>query len=268
MRLISICPSNTEMLAYLGLTNQIVAIDDYSDWPQEVNSLPRLGPDLSIDMDKLESYQPDLVIASLSVPGMEKNVEELQRRKIPHITLNPNSLEEIAECLLLLGKVTNTAEKATNVVTSFRSFIQEYAQIAKSVSPQKLYWEWWPKPVFTPGKTNWLTEISLLAGGLNVFADIEKANVQTTWEDVFSRKPEHICLVWVGVKQEKMNPKLVKSRPNWDELPAIREGRIHLLEEPLYCRPSPRLLLGLKKLATILHPNTFPKGDDTDPLLD
>lgn len=74
MRLISICPSNTELVAYLGLTDQLVGVDDYSDWPSTVKDLPQLGPDLSINMDALEALQPDLVLASLSVPGMEKTL--------------------------------------------------------------------------------------------------------------------------------------------------------------------------------------------------
>lgn len=72
MRLISICPSNTELVAYLGLVDQLVGVDDFSDWPIAVKNLPQLGPDLSINMDALEALEPDLVLASLSVPGMEK----------------------------------------------------------------------------------------------------------------------------------------------------------------------------------------------------
>ena len=88
----------------LGLIDQLVAVDDFSDWPKSINALPRLGPDLSIDMDKLESHEPDLVLASLSVPGMEKNIEELVKRKIPHIMLDPQSLDDIAEDLLTVEK--------------------------------------------------------------------------------------------------------------------------------------------------------------------
>ena len=72
MRVVSICPSNTEIIAYLGKTDWLVGVDNYSDWPASVLDLPKLGPDLSIDMDKVAACQPDLVLASLSVPGMEK----------------------------------------------------------------------------------------------------------------------------------------------------------------------------------------------------
>ena len=83
MKIISICPSNTEIIDYLGLTPLLAGVDDYSDYPKEVKSFPQLGPDLSINMDKLESLKPDLVFSSLSVPGMEKNIEELEKEKSP-----------------------------------------------------------------------------------------------------------------------------------------------------------------------------------------
>ena len=133
LRLISICPSNTELLAYLGLTDQLVAIDDFSDWPESVSTLPKLGPDLSIDMDKLEALQPDLVLASLSVPGMEKNVAELVKRKITHIVINPQSLEDIAEDLLTVGAACGIEEIAQNVTSNYITFINEMKKRAATM---------------------------------------------------------------------------------------------------------------------------------------
>lgn len=271
MKLISICPSNTELIAYLGLTKQLIAIDDFSDWPEDISHLPRLGPDLSIDMDKVEELKPDLVLASLSVPGMERNIEELEKRDIPHIILNPNTLEDIANDLLKVGKATNSEKQAEVIVEKYISIIETYRTLSKKIPEDKrplLYWEWWPKPVFTPGKLNWLTIISELAGGRNLFADVELASVQTNWEDVENRNPDHICMAWVGVKQDRMNPSLIKKRPGWNEVAAVKNERIHLLEESLYCRPSPRLLVGLKKLASLIHPTFFPVDDEKDPLLE
>ncbi|WP_332695722.1 cobalamin-binding protein [Halalkalibacter lacteus] len=267
MRLISICPSNTELVAYLGLTEHLVGVDDFSDWPKPVEQLPRLGPDLSIRIDDVEALEPDLVLASLSVPGMERNVEELQKRGIPHVVYNPNSLADIKDNFLDLGKRTNCQSKAQQVINLYDDFLNTYEERARKVEPVRLYWEWWPKPVFTPGKQNWLTEISQLAGGRNIYDHTNRASIQTDWDDVYNHNPDHICLAWVGIQTEKIKPELLWKRPNWDTLQALQTNHVHILEEALYCRPSPRLLLGLKKLAAILHPNSMPADDGIDPLV-
>ncbi|WP_223701467.1 ABC transporter substrate-binding protein [Sutcliffiella deserti] len=269
MRLISICPSNTELLHYLGLTHMLVGVDDFSDWPKEIQNLPKLGPDLQIDMDKVEKLEPDLVLASLSVPGMEKNIEELKKRNIPYIVLNPQSLKDIEKDLLSLGKITNTKAKAMEVTDCMNELIHTYKELAATIpSKTKVYWEWWPKPVFTPGKINWLTEISELAGATNVFADKNVASHQTDWEEVAEKNPDVICMIWVGVKESKMKPAHVKKRPGWEEnVAAVKENKIFCLEEALFCRPSPRLLHGLKKVAHLLHPDIYPTNTKDDPLL-
>ncbi|GAA0327770.1 cobalamin-binding protein [Bacillus carboniphilus] len=254
MRVISICPSNTEIVQYIGKTEHMVAVDDFSDWPPEVKGLPRVGPDLSINMDKVEELKPDLVLASLSVPGMEKNIEELERRKLPFITLNPNSLDEIADDIKSIATAMGYERLGEQKSKEFMNEVNQYRNQAQKVKNKpSLYWEWWPKPVFTPGKLNWLTEISRLAGAYNIFETVELASVQTDWEDVKKRNPDYICMVWVGVKESKMNPELVKKRPGWQEMKAIQQNQIYVLEESLYCRPSPRLLEGLKKLTDILN---------------
>ncbi|AST00829.1 MULTISPECIES: cobalamin-binding protein [Geobacillus] len=267
MRIVSLCPSNTELLAYLGRLDDVAAVDDSSDWPPEVKRLPKVGPDLRIDMDQVEALKPDLVVASLSVPGMERNVEELNRRGLPHLVLAPNSLDDIANDLLQLGEALGETKKAAELVRRYREFLAQYRERAASAEPSRLYWEWWPRPIFTPGGTNWLSELSELAGGRNIFSDVPHANVQTEWDDVLARNPSHILLVWVGVQTKNMNRKAVTTRPNAEQIEAVRTGNIYVLEEALYCRPSPRLLVGLKKLAPLLHPALFPPADDSDPLL-
>ncbi|MBA4536020.1 cobalamin-binding protein [Bacillus aquiflavi] len=258
MKVISICPSNTEVIAYLGLADQLIAVDDHSDWPPEIIGLPRVGPDLSINMDLVEQLKPDIVLASLSVPGMEKNIAELEKRNIPHIILNPQSLADIENDLLVVSEVLDLPEKGKEVARSFREqFAELKAKSEEAVYKPSLYWEWWPKPVFTPGKVNWLTELSEAVGAYNIFHDINLANIQTDWEEVYKRNPDYICLAWVGVRRQKVNPKIVFKRPSWSNLEALKKEHIFVLEEELFCRPSPRLLEGAKKLAKLIHPDLF-----------
>ncbi|MGA3601578.1 cobalamin-binding protein [Lysinibacillus agricola] len=258
MRLISICPSNTELVAYLGLTDQLVGVDDFSDWPLAVKDLPQLGPDLSINMDALEALQPDLVLASLSVPGMEKNIEALQARNIPHIVFNANSLEEIAQDLHSLGKACGVEDRAKKISEEYLQYIERLRSVAQTILKKPtLYWEWWPNPIFTPGKINWLTEISAIAGGQNLFQDVELASVQTDWADVVRRNPDYIMMAWVGVAFERIQPAILLKRPHAQELQAVKMKQLYVMEEWLYCRPSPRLIEGALKLAQILHPKEY-----------
>lgn len=258
MRLISICPSNTELVQYLGLTHLLVGVDDFSDWPTSIQDLPKLGPDLSIDIDALESLQPDLVLASRSVPGMEKNIEALQERKIPHLVFNANSLEEIAKDLLTLGIACGVEKRAKEVSQDYLHSIEQLRSISKTITYKpSLYWEWWPNPIFTPGMTNWLNEISTIAGGRNAFQDVELASVQTDWSDILKRNPDYIFMAWVGVAFERIKPAHLLKRPKAHELRAVEQKQLHVMEEWLYCRPSPRLLEGALKLAQLLHPEKY-----------
>jgi iron complex transport system substrate-binding protein len=246
----------------MGLSSMIVAVDKYSDWPPAIQALPRLGSDMDIDIEAVEALKPDLVVASLTVPGMEKNIEGLKARNLPYLILNPSSLEDIGNNMLVVGEATDTMERAKDAVVKYRQVLEQYAELSRRVEIRPtLYWEWWPKPVFSPGGGNWLTEISELAGAKNVFADDARASVKTDLEDVLSRVPDHILLAWVGVKAQQVKPDSVKKRPGWSRLDAVQQGRIHVMEEPLYCRPSPRLIVGLQKLAAFLHPEVFPVFD-------
>lgn len=254
MRVISICPSNTELLEFLGLTHLLVGVDDFSDWPDSVTKLPKLGPDLSIHMDLVEALEPDLVLASLSVPGMEKNVDELMKRGIPHIVLNPQSLSDIEQDLMITASRIGVPEQGQEAAAQFRKRLENIKQQSSSIKHRpRLYWEWWPKPMFTPGKINWLTEISEAAGAVNIFHDVELASVLTDWEDVIKRQPDYICLAWVGVRKKMVQKSVVTKRPGYEKLMNISEKQIFILEEELYCRPSPRLLDGLEKLYQLLH---------------
>jgi iron complex transport system substrate-binding protein len=255
MRVISLCPSNTEIMEYLGLAHLLVGVDDFSDWPESIASLPKLGPDLSIDMDLVEKQlKPDIVLASLSVPGMEKNVEALVGRGIPHIVLNPQSLKDIEEDLIKTAELLGDPGRGIEAAGYFRSRLERVKGKSKNLKVRpSLYWEWWPKPIFTPGKINWLTEISEAAGAANIFGDVELASVQTDWEDVLNRKPDFICLAWVGVRKEKIQKSIVKKRPGFEQLNYSNDSKVLILEEELYCRPSPRLLDGLEKLFELIH---------------
>ncbi|MBD1370907.1 ABC transporter substrate-binding protein [Hazenella sp. IB182357] len=269
MKIVSICPSNTEMLYYLGIRDQVIALDDYSDWPEEWRELPRLGPDLDIDIEKIKKLRPDLVIASLSVPGMEKNILRLQQEHIPYIILNPKRLSEIANDFYTLGKALKMQTQAADMANAF---LQEIRQIQDHIprdhAKSNIYWEWWPKPVFSPGRLNWLTEISNLVGAENIFADQDVEAYQTTWLEVAQRQPDLALIVWTGIPIHRIKKSMIIERPPFNHTNLSHKKNIHILEEGWYCRPSPRLLMGIKHLAHLLYPDRFTALTEDNPFVD
>lgn len=264
MRIISICPSNTEILHYLGANEYVVGVDDFSDFPSDYAHLPRLGPDLSINIDLVQDLQPDLVIASLSVPGMEKNIAQLKEKEIPHITLNPKSWNDILKDVLLVGSYIHKQQEAQALVTHLTQMVEAIRSHIPSLLPvPRLYWEWWPKPVFTPGKKNWLTEVSELVGAYNVFADSPQESVQTNWQDVASRHPDLVMAIWTGIEKHRIKKEMFTNRADWQNTPLTNPDRIQICEEGWFCRPSPRLFVGMKHLAYLLAPSHFhPASED------
>lgn len=262
MKLVSLCPSNTELLDFIGLTPNLIGVDDYSTWPKEVDMLPRLGPDQDIDMDKVEELNPDLVVASLTVPGMEKNIERLEKRGLPFIILNPSSFIDIGENILKVGEAIDHPTLAQLAYDRYHQLYEECRTAARSIQTKpSVYWEWWPRPVFTAGGGNWLTELSELSGCENIFKDEERASVETDWEDVRKRNPDYIFLTWVGVELDKINPSLLEKRPGWLEMDALQRSRVEVLGDAPFCRPSPRLMIGVQKIRALLHPDIFPTFD-------
>jgi iron complex transport system substrate-binding protein len=258
-RIVSLCPSNTELVHALGLSDCLVGVDNYSDYPVDtLKALPRLGPDLNIDMDKVVALKPDLTIASLSVPGMEHVVAQLTATGLPHVVLSPHSIEDIYDDMHTLTEalsVVGTTSRCLHVVQSLRSRVERIQSATRHLTVRpKLYWEWWPSPVFSPAEHNWLTEVSQIAGADNLFADCEGDQVQDDGSLVLSRQPDYFLAVWTGVPQQKVPFKKILSRDGWDTLPAIRQHRLYILSEGLYCRPSPRLIDGLEQLVGLLYP--------------
>ncbi|PTX59148.1 iron complex transport system substrate-binding protein [Melghirimyces profundicolus] len=266
-RIVSICPSNTEILWALGLGENVVGVDDYSDWPQQVADLPRLGPDLEIDMDRVQALRPDWVLASLSVPGMEKNIEALEQTGIPFLVLYPGGLEDIPRDFLRVARFAGLEQRGRKLADRFKKRLETIRQkIPQDRPAPRVYWEWWPKPVFTPGKENWLTDVSRTVGAINIFGEEEGQTVQSDWRTVAERRPDYVFAVWTGVPMKKVRKDKMMNRPEWKDLPCIRENRVYILDEGWYCRPSQRILTGIEHLAHLLYPDRFAPSDPDNPL--
>jgi iron complex transport system substrate-binding protein len=256
-RIVSLVASNTEIVCALGLPERLVGLDNFSDYPPEVQHLPRVGRDLEIDAGKVAALEPDLVLASLSVPGMERNLAGLEAAQLKFIPVRPVGWEGLWRTIQEVATACGVPERAVALVTELKARTTTIAERMRSVTDRpRVYWEWWPKPPITAGGPSWITEMCRLAGGLNCFADLDIESRTVEADAVRERDPEVVVLCWCGA-HKLPDPTMVAQRPGWQTISALKTGRVHAVLEPHFGRPGPRLIDGLEELARLLHPERF-----------
>lgn len=251
-RIVTLCPSNAEMVAALGCFDRVVACEDSSDWPPEVATRERLGPDLGPDLDRVAALAPDLVIASLSVPGMERVVTGLRVRGVPQVVLAPRSVDDVLAEVVALGDRLGVPEAAAAVRERMEG--ERRALLAtRPVVPVPVYVEWWPRPMFSPAAECYSNELVALAGGRNVFGGRPGSSVEVTPAEVVAAAPEVCFVSWCGVAAERLDPENLIRRPGLEGLAAARAGRVFPLDEAFAGRPGPRMLEAARIMAAAIR---------------
>ncbi len=245
MRIVSHTCSNTEILCALGLADQLVAVDDHSDYPAEVvRKLPRIGPDLTVDVDRILALNPDLVVTSLTLPGHEEGLERMQQAGLPLLVLEPKSLDDVPRDIQTIADALGVSQRGRELAEEFRT----------AMTPQQLDWqpailvEWWPKPVIVPGQDSWVTAMIELAGGRNPWQHNPVKSEPVSDAEVLRARPDAVVISWCGVPFAKYRPEVVRRRESWAATPALRRDQVYCVSEEHLGRPGPRLLEGLKQL--------------------
>lgn len=250
MRIVSLTCSNTEIVCALGCAEQLVGVDDHSDWPEDVvQRLPRVGPDLQIDPEKVAALEPDLVLASLTVPGHEAVVASLDARGLPWIAPEPVSLEDVYRDIADIGGRLGVSDRARTLIAEMRAAM---APVETDHRPSILL-EWWPKPVIVPGRQSWVTDLIHLAGGANPLADDDCKSRPVTDDEVVAWSPDASVICWCGVPFHRYRPDVVERRASWSSVPALVNGQVHCIPEAHLGRPGPRLVEGYRDLRRVIQ---------------
>jgi len=250
LRIVSLTCSNTEIVCALGLSDALVGVDDHSDFPEEVvASLPRVGPDLGINIDAVAALKPDLVLASLTVPGHEKIVEGLEQAGLPFLAPEPTCLEHVFRDIDDIARAAGVADRATAVIDALRATTTAKPDL--DAAPTILI-QWWPKPVIAPGKQSWVNDLLSAAGGRNPLFDRDVKSAPLEDAEVSELDPDAIVISWCGVKPEKYRPDVIYRNPAFADMKAIRDRRVFCVSEGVLGRPSPRLADGVHALSDIV----------------
>lgn len=247
-RLITLAPSNAEVVHALGCFDRVLACEDSSDHPPRTQELPRLGPDLGPDLDRVETFAPDLVISSLSVPGMERVVTGLRARAVPQVVLAPRSLSDVCADVRRVAALLEVPDAGLQVVADIDAQ-REALRATRPAEPVPVYLEWWPKPMFTPGIDCFSNELVTLAGGRNVFGSRPGSSLQIETEELLAADPAVCFVSWCGVAEAKLDPGNLIGRPGLESLTAARQGHVYALDEQFSGRPGPRMLEAARRMA-------------------
>lgn len=251
MRVVSHTCSNTEILCALDCAHLLVGIDADSDFPADTLAhLPKLGRDLELDVAKVAALKPDLVLTSLTVPGHERIVEALGNAGLNTLVIDPRSLEDVYKSIHTVAGALGISDRGNALVKEMRS---EMPPVKPPKRP-KILVEWWPKPVISPARDSWVTDLIELAGGENVTGQREGKSVEIHDTQARSLAPDLIVMSWCGVKEEKYRADVVARRQGWAEIPAVKHQRIHPITEAFLGRPGPRLVEGYWKLREFIDP--------------
>ena len=263
MRIVSLACSNTEIVCALGGAELLVGVDDHSDFPEDVvSNLPRVGPDLNIDITRVAALKPDLVLATLTVPGHERVVEGLKAAGLPFIAPEPTSLNDVYRDITQIAELLSASVRG--IQSHAQALIEEMrAEFSQTYGPNddtgvladrpSILVQWWPKPVITPGRDSWATDIINAAGGRAILGDEKHKSRPMTDEEVASANPDAIVLSWCGVHPDKYRPDVVLDNPAWQDLDFVMRNRVFCIGEPFLGRPGPRLLEGLRSMREVVE---------------
>ena len=260
-RIVSLAPSNTEILFAIGVGDKVVGVTQYCDYPLEVvekkesGELAVVGGFSDINVELVVSLNPDLVVAFGTL--QMQAVQALEDQGITVIVLNPSTLDDVLNDILLLGKATDAYQEAKQLVANLSARIDAVKSKVADAPKVKVYYELWYDPLMSVGPGTFIHNLIVAAGGENIFADAQTPYPVVSAEDVIARNPEVIILPNSYMMYYSITKEQVKERPGWDAIDAVKNDKIFFIDENLLVRPGPRIVDGLEELAKIIHPELF-----------
>ncbi|MDR3575361.1 MAG: cobalamin-binding protein [Anaerolineaceae bacterium] len=257
-RVISLAPSNTELLFAVGAGAQVVGRDDLSDYPPEVKSLPTVGGNMgNLNLEQITKLQPDLVLAAeINSPEQVKSMENL--KLTVYYLNNPKDLNGLYTNLDIVARLTGHLDQAKQLDASLQKRVAAVQTALQNVtSKPKVFYELDgtdPTKPWTAGPDTFIDQLVKIAGGTNVADGMKSGYSQMSLEEVLVQNPDYILL---GDAIFGTTPEQVSSRAGWSEIAAVKNKQVLAIDDNLFSRPGPRLVDGLETLAKILHPEAF-----------
>ncbi|MFB6190984.1 MAG: cobalamin-binding protein [Candidatus Nanohaloarchaea archaeon] len=239
MRVVSLAPSNTEILFAIGAGDQVVATTSLCDHPEKARELPGIGGwSQGLDVEKVVEMSPDVALASDDL--QDEIVDELSGRGIDVVQVSPHTLEEVYDSVEVIGRAVGREQVARELVKGMKARLREL-----SVEGARIYCEEWMRPPMASG--NWVPGLveSIQA---EYFLSGGERSREFDLEELARFDPEYIFLNVCGAGK-KVNRDELLERDGWQDIEAVRRGEVYVIDDALLNRPGPRLVEGAAEIS-------------------
>ena len=258
MRIVSLAPSNTEIVCALDACDDLVGVTDIDDHPAQVTDVEDVVISAIVDVEKVVATDPDLILAAGNEFTPTAVIDQLTDLGYPVLALYPTDLEAVYDDISLVGKAIDAIGAADELVTGLEERAGAVVAAMAGADRPRTFYEVsvFEGSIYTAGENSFLASLISLAGGEPILGDALSTTIQL--EDLISADPE-LILLGDATYDSTVTVTGVAARPGWGEMTAVKDGRVVIvLDDLVITRPGPRIVDGLEALARAIHPELFP----------
>lgn len=257
-KLVSLMPSNTEIVFALGLGDELVGVSDYDNYPAETAEKEKVGG-MEFNVEKIISLNPDVVLAhASSAHNSTEGLQQIRDAGIDVVVVNDAAnFEDVYGSIDMIGQATGTTKEAEQLVADMKEKLADIKEKAATISDsnkKSVYIEVSEDPLFTTGKNTFMQEMLDTINASNVFS--EEGWIQVDQEAVIAANPDVIITTYGAYAKEKPIDQ-ISSRKGWEDIAAVKEKQIVDVDSDMVTRSGPRLVEGVEAIAEAVYPDVF-----------
>lgn len=258
-KIVSLIPSNTEVVFALGLGKTVVGVSDYDNYPEETKEIEKVGG-MEMNTEMIVSLKPDLVLAhASSAHNSNEGLQQLKDAGIDVLVVNDaQSFDQVYDSIDMIGQATGEQEKAKGIVTDMKTKLKDIQKKAKSVKEadrKTVFVEVSPSPeIYTPGKNTFMNEMLQIISAENAAAELD-GWAKIDEESMIAANPDVIITTYGYYTKDAVSQ--VKGRKGWQDVNAVKDDQVFDVHSDLVTRSGPRLIEGVEELAKSVYPNLF-----------
>jgi iron complex transport system substrate-binding protein len=252
--IISLAPSNTEILFALGLGDRIIGVTDFDNYPPEAKTKPSVGGYTDPNIEKIIASEPDLILGTEAQSA--DTYQQLESKGLTVVALSPQTLDDVLATITLLGKITGKAKEAAKLTAAMQKRIKAVTDKTSKLSPDmkpRVFYIIWNDPLMTAGAGTFIDELINKAGGTNIAGDLTSYPT-ISLENVLTANPQ-VIIAGSGMGEgEDLPYKYATTEPRLQGTAARQNNRVYSINTDIIGRPGPRIIDALESFLADIHP--------------